>query len=71
MYKEELKEYSKNIWKSGKNIDSELTNIKVMLHNIEKLGKDTKDMEKQLDNVGIELYKLKRQIEELEKELLK
>lgn len=38
----------------------ELVNIKIAIHNLEKLGLDTKDLEKLLDNVGIEFYKLEQ-----------
>lgn len=43
--------------------------IKVALHNLEKLGFDTTELYKQLDNVGIEFYKFKtKNTEEISKE---
>lgn len=62
MFSKELKNEFKKIFNSNKKIDEELVNIKVAIHNLEKLGLDTKDLEKLLDNVGIEFYKLKKEI---------
>lgn len=62
MYNKELKSYGESIKKDIREIDKLLIDIKVNIHNIEKLGKDTKDLEKQVDNVGIELYKLKNRV---------
>jgi len=62
MYSKELKSYGESIKKDLGEIDKLLIDIKVNIHNIEKLGKDTKDLEKQVDNVGIELYKLKNRV---------
>ena len=59
MYKNEVKKELQTIYNSNKNIDKELVNIKVAIHNLEKLGCDTKDLEKTLDNIGIEFYKFK------------
>ena len=64
MFKNQIKEEFKTIYLANKNIDSEIVNIKVALHTIEKLGVNTKDLEKQLDNLGIEFYKLKQLIKE-------
>ena len=59
MYKNEIKKELQTIYNSNKNIDKELVNIKVAIHNLEKLGFNTKDLEKTLDNIGIEFYKFK------------
>ena len=59
MYKNEIKKELQAIYNSNKNIDNELVNIKIAMHNLEKLGINTKDLEKQLDNIGIEFYKFK------------
>lgn len=59
MFKEQTKNELLSIYKSNEKIDNEITNIKIALHTLEKLGKDTKEIEKQLDNVGIEFYKFK------------
>ena len=55
---------------SSVNIDKELVNIKVAIHNLQKLGVNTKDLEKLLDNVGIEFYKFKTNNSDLLKELI-
>lgn len=62
MFEKELKSYEKNIDTDIKELDRILVDIKINIHNIEKLGKDTKDLEKQVDNIGIELYKLKNRV---------
>ena len=62
MFEKELKSYEENIYTDIKELDRILIDIKVNIHNIEKLGKDTKDLEKQVDNIGIELYKLKNRV---------
>ena len=59
MFKEQTKNELLSIYKSNEKIDDEITNIKIALHTLEKLGKDTKEIEKQLENVGIEFYKFK------------
>lgn len=41
--------------------ENDLIDIKIAIHNLEKLGVNTKDLEKQLDNVGIEFYKFKNE----------
>lgn len=67
MFKNEIKDNLKTIYDSTKKIDNELVNIKVAIHNLEKLGLDTKDLEKLLDNVGIEIYKFKNYSNDLTK----
>ena len=53
----------------NKEIDKKITEIKVALHNLEKLGFDVTELYKQLDNVEIEFYKFKtKNIEEISKE---
>lgn len=70
MFKAELKKELKSIYDSSVNIDKELVNIKVAIHNLQKLGVNTKDLEKLLDNVGIEFYKFKTNNSDLLKELI-
>ncbi len=60
MYKNEIKNELKTIYNSTKNIDSELINIKVAIHDLEKLGIKTNELEKLLENIGIEYYKFKK-----------
>lgn len=61
MFKNEVKKEYQTIYSSTSKIDDELVNIKIAIHNLEKLGINTGDLEKQLDNVGIELYKFKNE----------
>lgn len=67
MFRNEIKDNLKTIYESTKKIDNELVNIKVAIHNLEKLGLDTKDLENLLDNVGIEIYKFKNYSHDLTK----
>lgn len=64
MFKNEIKNAKMQIFKSEDLIDDELVNIKIAIHDLEKLGFDTKELEKQLENVGIEIYKFKKDIRE-------
>ena len=70
MYKNEIKKELQAIYNSNKNIDNELVNIKIAIHNLEKLGFNVKDLEKMLDNIGIEFYKFKVENKEVLKNLL-
>ena len=70
MYKNEIKKELQAIYNSNKNIDAELVNIKIAIHNLEKLGFNVKDLEKMLDNIGIEFYKFKVENKEVLKNLL-
>lgn len=70
MYKNEIKNNLETIYDSTKNIDNELVNIKIAIHNLEKLGVNTHDLEKQLDNIGIEFYKFKVENEDILKNWL-
>ena len=71
MYKNEIKKELQAIYNSNKNIDNELVNIKIAMHNLEKLGINTKDLEKQLDNIGIEFYKFKVENKDTKKMVIK
>lgn len=62
MFVNEIKNAKMQIFKSEKAIDDELINIKIAIHDLDKLGFDTKEFEKQLENVGIEFYKLKKKV---------
>lgn len=70
MYKNEIKKELQAIYNSNKKIDAELVNIKIAIHNLEKLGVNTHDLEKQLDNIGIEFYKFKVENEDILKNWL-
>ncbi len=66
----ELKNELKNIFNNNQEIDKKIVEIKVAIHNLEKLGINTRDLEKQLDNVGIEFYKFKNNTKDFIKEKL-
>lgn len=59
MFKNEIKNELKNTYNSIKNIDSELINLKIAIHNLEKLGFNTNEFYDKIDEVGIEFKKLK------------
>lgn len=65
MFRGEIKNELRTIFMGNKEIDKKITEIKVALHNLEKLGFDTTELYKQLDNVGIEFYKFKMQNEDV------
>ena len=71
MYNKEVKTELMNIYKDIKNVDNELVYIKIAIHNLEKLGLDTKDFYKLLDNIGIEFKKFKDFNADFTKEKLK
>lgn len=64
MYKEQIKKELRDIIKNENEIDKCLVNIKVAMHTLEKLGIENEDLNKLLDNVGIEFYKFKSNINE-------
>ncbi len=66
----ELKNELKTIFCNNQEIDKKIVEIKVAIHNLEKLGINTRDLEKQLDNVGIEFYKFKNNTKDFIKEKL-
>lgn len=59
MYKNEIKNEKIEIYNAIKNIDEQETKIKIALHTLEKLGCDTSELYKQLDNLGISIHKMK------------
>lgn len=69
MFEKQIKKELQNIYFSECEIDKQLTEIKVALHVLEKLGVNISDIEKQLDNVGIEFYKLKNMVLDKAKEV--
>lgn len=71
MFREELKNELKQNYDSIKNIDKEIINIKVAIHNLEKLGLNTKEFDKLLDDLGIEFKKLKDFNDDFTKKTLK
>lgn len=63
MLYEEVKDEIKGIRYNLDNLDFDLVNIKVIIHNIKKLGIDTNDLDKQMDDIGIEIYQFKNKLE--------
>ena len=67
MFKKERINNFKTLVDSYKEIDRKIVDIKVAMHDLEKLSynEDTeflKNLEKQLENMNIEFYKLKQEI---------
>ena len=67
MFKKERINNFKTLVDSYKEIDKKIVDIKVAMHDLEKLSysEDTeflKNLEKQLDNMNTEFYKLKQEI---------
>ena len=67
MFKKERINNFKILVDSYKEIDKKIVNIKVAMHDLEKLSysEDTEfleNLEKQLENMNIEFYKLKQEI---------
>ena len=71
MFKDELKKELKQNYDSIKTINKEIINIKVAIHNLEKLGVNTNEFDKLLDNLGIDFKKLKDFNDDFTKKLLK
>ena len=67
MFKKERINNFKTLVDSYKEIDKKIVEIKVAMHDLEKLSysEDTdflENLEKQLENVNVEFYKLKQEI---------
>lgn len=59
MYSKELKDNFKGIYTALNNIQHDFTDIKILVHSLDKLGLNVEEFYKQIDNLGIELKKLK------------
>lgn len=67
MFKKERINNFKTLVDSYKEIDKKIVDIKVSMHDLEKLSYNEdieflKNLEKQLENMNIEFYKLKQEI---------
>ena len=67
MFKKERMKKFKTLVDSYKEIDKKITEIKVAMHDLEKLSYNEdieflQDLEKQLDSINIEFYQLKQKI---------
>ena len=63
-----LKKYLKALYDAKNEFDKKFTDLKVATHSVDKMGVNVEDIYKQLDYVGIELYKLKNMIDDKIKE---
>ena len=70
MCKNEVRDNLRDLFTNNQEVDKKIIEIKTTLHNLEKLGLDTKDLYKLLDNVGIEMYKFKMNSKDFIKEKL-
>jgi hypothetical protein len=68
MYKNEIKKDVEELTKGIKNIDNELTRIKIAIHNLDKFGYNMEEEYKQMNDLGIEMYKMKMLVEKRIKE---
>ena len=59
MYKKEIKNELRQAYCSINNINQELIKLKIVAHNLEKLGYNADDFYKILDNLGVEFKKTK------------
>lgn len=71
MFKDELKNELKQNYESINNISKEIINIKVAIHNLEKLGINTNEFYDKLDEMCIEFKKLKDFNDNFTKKILK
>lgn len=70
MYNNEIKDNLKNLFINNQDVNKKITEIKIILHNLEKLGFNTDTLYKMLDNVGIEFYNFKMNTNDFIKEHL-
>ena len=59
MFRKEIKRHNKNIYDDIKEIDKLLIDIKVNIHDLEKLGDYKEQLLKDMDLLNIDFYKLK------------
>lgn len=65
-----MKEELYTLHKSIETIEEIIINYKIAIHNLDRMGHNVEVLEKDLDNVGIELYKLKNDTKKYIKEKL-
>lgn len=63
-----LKKYLKELYDAKNEFDKKFIDVKIATHSVDKMGVNVEEIYKQLDNVGIELYKLKNIIDDKIKE---
>lgn len=71
MFKDEIKKELKQNYDSINNISKEIINIKIAIHNLEKLGLNTNEFYDKFDEMCIEFKKLKDFNDDFTKKLLK
>ena len=59
MYNKEIKDNFALINTALDNINNDFTSIKILVHTLDKLGINMEDFYKQIDNLSIEIKKLK------------
>lgn len=64
MFENEIKKEYRNLYLYAKELDERMVKTKVALHTLEKLGVNVDDMYKELDELGMDLYKIKNIINE-------
>lgn len=64
MFENEIKKEYRNLYLYAKELDERMVKTKVALHTLEKLGVNVDDMYKELDELGMDLYKIKKLINE-------
>ena len=64
MFRKEIKRHNKNIYDDIKEIDKLLIDIKVNIHDLEKLGDYKEQLLKDMDLLNIDFYKLKNNFNE-------
>lgn len=62
MFKAEIKKEYRDLYLYCKQLDERMVKIKTSLHTLEKLGINVDGMYKELDDLGIELYKTKQML---------
>lgn len=66
-----LKNELRKLYQTTKELDLAFTELKVALHNVDKMGLNVEEIYKQVDELGKEVYKTKNIINDKIKEVLK
>lgn len=70
MFKNETIDYLFTMYNDLKDIDKKFVDLEVMIHNLDKLGYNVEGYNKFIDNLGIEIYKLKNYNHDKTKDIL-
>lgn len=67
-----LKKELENLYHQTTTFNEQFMEVKIALHNVDKMGVNVEDLYKQLDNIGTELYLFRKLVEkEIEERLSK